>query len=153
MRFKNYDSTSLSKLRYDTTPLFNLKEELNELKSKTAKLEAVISEIESSPRREIDMADSHTGDPAFIAKSTLLRGKRGERRWRVRESIYCSLERCPNCPHGDYFYDYFRNKRKGTLTVKLVGGGGAVFKIEDLEAMASDRKPFFDEFGEFRPDC
>jgi hypothetical protein len=136
--------------RHDKTPLSKLRQKLNELRAEAAELEVVISEIESGPRREIDIADSHTGDPAFVAKSTLLHGQRGEGRWSVRESIYCSLERCPNCPHGDYFYEYRRNKRKGTLTVKF--RGIPVFKIEDLEAMASDRKPFFDEFGSFMPD-
>ena len=90
--------------------------------AEAAELEIVISEIESGPRREIDIADSHIGDPALIANSTLLRGKRGEGRWSVRESIYCSLERCPNCPHGDYLYEYFRYKRKGIVRVKLGEG-------------------------------
>jgi len=98
--------------------------------------EAIISEIEKGPRREIDIADEHTGDPTPIASEILLDGDKEQGRWYQRERIYCSLERCPNCPHGDYFYAYRRNKRRGTVTVQF--GGIPVFKREDIENMFSD---------------
>jgi hypothetical protein len=131
-------------------PLSHLRQQINELKSKIADLKVLISEIESGPRREIDIADQHTGNPTFIARSVLLDGERGKGRWYVRESIYCSLERCPNCPHREYAYTYSYNKRKRIATVKFTGI--PVFEIDDLKAMASDRKTFFDEFGRFLPE-
>ena len=139
--------------RYEMIPLSKLKQELKELKTKAAELEAVIHEIEKGERREIDIADSNTGDPVLVSNSILLDGERGKGRWYVRESIYCSLEKCPNCPHGEYFYEYRYNKRKHAMNVRF--RGIPAFKTEDLEAMISyddKRKPLFDEHGNLQLD-
>jgi hypothetical protein len=74
----------------EQTALIFIRQYVIYTQSEVAKLEAVISEIENGPRREIDMADSHTGDPAFMAKSTLLRD-RGEREDGVYVRVYIVL--------------------------------------------------------------
>jgi len=41
---------------------------LSELWQLRDDLQAIISELENGPRREIDIATEHTGDPALIAQ-------------------------------------------------------------------------------------
>jgi len=39
--------------------------------------------------------------------------------WYQVERIYCSIERCRSCPHGDFEYRYQRNKN-GRVSKKYV---------------------------------
>ena len=127
----------------ETIPLSKLRQWRNELAVQINNLNAIISAIEKGPRREIDIADEHTGDPALIAYAVLLGGDKEKGSWRQRERIYCSLEKCPSCPHGEYFYAYRRNKKRGTVTVKFCEE--AVFKLEDIEnAINPNWKPSLD---------
>ena len=96
-------------------------------------LSEIIREQEAQPRREIDIAAEHTGDPALIARVLRTVGDPNSGRWHQVERIYCTFERCPRCPHGDFRYRYQRNKRKGTITVDYVGT--QVFDHELIERL------------------
>jgi hypothetical protein len=65
--------------------------------------------------------------------------------------IYCSAERCPRCPHGDFRFRYGRNKRKDTLSVKYMGT--MAFSYEVIEGLrAGVRKPAAAYIMETKPD-
>lgn len=113
MRRRKYEKMSLSALR-------KLRDEL----------QVLINEIENGPRREIDIATDHKGDPAFIAEIVKIIGDKKSGKWIQVERIFCSKEKCPECPHGDFHYEYRLNSRKGTTSVRYRGKG---FTKEVLE--------------------
>lgn len=86
-------------------------------------LQAIIAELENRPRREIDIATDHTGDPTLIAQVLRGEGDKTSGKWIQVERIFCSIAKCPDCPHGDYHYEYRHNKKKGTTTVRFKGKG------------------------------
>ena len=92
---------------------------LSKLRQLRNDLDILISEIENGPRREIDIAEDHTGDPALIAEVVRVEGDKTSGKWYQVERIYCSLERCPNCPHGDFWYEYQVNKKRKTFRVSF----------------------------------
>ena len=84
-------------------------------------LQNIISELENSPRREIDIATNHTGDPALIARILRVDGDKSRGKWFQVERIFCSIERCADCPHGDFWYEYSQSKKHRTTKVKYRG--------------------------------
>jgi hypothetical protein len=71
--------------------------------------------------------------------------------WYQVERIYCSAERCPRCPHGDFRFRYRRNKRKDTLSVKYMGT--MAFSYEVIEELrAGVRKPIAAYILKTKPD-
>jgi hypothetical protein len=92
---------------------------LRKLRRLAADLEKLIKELEGTPLREIDIAAEHSGDPALVAQVLRTHGSAQDRQWFQVERIYCSIERCPSCPHGDFKYRYQRRK-DGTFTKKYI---------------------------------
>ena len=95
-------------------------------------LQAIIAQLENRPRREIDIATDHTGDPTLIAQVLRVEGDKTSGKWIQVERIFCSIARCTGCPHGDYHYEYRYNKKKGTTTVRFKGQG---FTQESLQSL------------------
>ncbi len=95
-------------------PLRRLRELQHDLKQ-------LVAELEGQPRREIDIAVEHSGDPSLVASVLRTIGDPNGNDWYQVECIYCSAERCARCPHGDFRFQYRRNKRKGTVSKKYVG--------------------------------
>jgi hypothetical protein len=120
----------MQRRKYEKMPLTKLRRLRNEL-------HALITELENGPRREIDIADSHTGDPTLIARVLRVIGDKTSGKWIQVERIFCSQERCHDCPHGDYLYEYRQNTKRGTTTVRFKGKG---FDLDNLR------------FFEFTPD-
>jgi len=86
-------------------------------------VQVVIAEIERGDRRELDIASDHTGDPSLIAEVLEVRGDKASGKWIEVRRIYCSPERCPQCPHGDYWYECRDRRATGTSTVRLIDSG------------------------------
>jgi hypothetical protein len=93
---------------------------LRELRRIAQAISELICEIDSEPRREIDIAAEHTGDPDMIYQALPLNERR-RGRWKQQELIYCSKERCPHCPHGEFVFSYRENRRKKTRSVEYLG--------------------------------
>jgi hypothetical protein len=55
------------------------------------------------------------------------------------QSIYCSFERCPDCPHGPYWYVYRTSKRKGVVFVRF--DGSPAFPPSLIEEMRKHVSP------------
>jgi hypothetical protein len=81
----------------------------------------LIQEIEQGERREIDIASEHTGARELSARVLRVIGDPSSGKWEQIERIYCSLERCPRCPHGDFRYRYQRDRRRGSVSVRYIG--------------------------------
>ena len=94
-------------------------------------MQVLITELESGPRREVDIATAHTGDPTLVDQVLRVAGDKTSGKWFQVERIFCSTEKCPKCPHGDYMYEYRHNKKKGTTTVRFKGDG-SFFELDDL---------------------
>ena len=94
-----------------------------------------IAEIEGGPQREIDIAFEHS-DPALVGRVLRTIGDPGAGTRYQIERIYCSIEKCPRCPHGDFWFRYRRSGNKGTLKKECVGFGAPMaFDHELLEQM------------------
>ena len=106
----------MQRRKFEMMPLSNLRRLRDEL-------QVLISELEHGPRREIDIATAHTGDPALIVQVLRIIGDKTRGKWIQVERILCSLERCPNCPHGEFMYEYRQNKKSGTTRVTFKGKG------------------------------
>ena len=121
---------------------------LRELREIRDTVNALIQEVEQGPRREIDIADAHTGDPAFIHEVKWETEWKAGRQRRC-ELIYCSSQRCPECPHGSFIFKYRRNLRKKTREVMYVGR--PVLDLDALDEMRRQhsREPVFR--GRIRP--
>ena len=102
--------------KYEKLPLVELMELRDEL-------QIIITDIENGPRREIDIATDHKGDPDLIAQVLRIVGDKTNGKWIQVERIFCSKEKCPKCPHGDFHYEYRINKKKGITTVRFKGIG------------------------------
>ncbi len=100
-------------------------------------LSALINELELGPRREIDIGANHVGDRELIHAVLETRGDKQSGRCRELQRIYCSTSRCPQCPHGPFWYRYRVNKRKKAIDV--IYEGMLVFDYEAIKAM--DIKP------------
>lgn len=95
---------------------------LRHLRELAADVQALIRELESAKvRREIDIASEHQGNKELIHSVVRTIGDKSTGRWRQVENIYCCLERCPQCPHGEFVFRYRRNLRKHTVSVTFVG--------------------------------
>lgn len=112
---------------------------LRELRRFARDLQRLIAEVESKPRREIDIATEHSGDPTLVDRVSRVEGNTQDQKWYQVERICCSRERCPSCPHGDFRYRYQRSKH-GKITKKYVGT--MAFDSETIERlMAGVRNP------------
>lgn len=119
-------TASLWKIHYEnhvnrTRRLKYEKMSLAELRHLRDELQILTTELENGPRREIDIATDHTGDPALVSQVLRVDGDKTSGKWFQVERIFCSTEKCPKCPHGAYHYEYRYNKRKGTTTVRYRG--------------------------------
>ena len=65
--------------------------------------------------RETEIAEGHC-DPTLVAQVIRIQGAR-----RRLQTIYCSSERCDNCPHGPYWYVFRSTKEKGETKVRYAG--------------------------------
>jgi hypothetical protein len=92
---------------------------LRKLRAFVHDLQTLIAELENSPRREIDIATEHTGDPALVAGVLRTDGDPKSGKWYQVERIYCSIERCPSCPHGDFQYRY-QCRKDGKVSKRYV---------------------------------
>jgi hypothetical protein len=102
--------------------------------------QSLIRDLEAAPvRREIDIAAEHDDNVDLIHSVVRTIGDRATGRWRQVEKIYCSLEHCPRCPHGEFIFRYRRNKRKKHVTVTFVGTPGLPNEV--LEQMRLDIRP------------
>ena len=123
---KKYKSMSLRRLR-------NLRDELD----------AIISELDALPHlREIDIAIEHSGNVSLIHEVVAIKGTKESGRWRQQESIYCSQERCPRCPHGPHWYRYRANKKRKSVTATFEGTPVFDHKML-LEMLKKARPPIF----------
>src|SRR5262245_39169915 len=68
---------------------------LHELRRLAGDLQEMIAELESGPRREIDIAYEHNGDPTLIARVLRTSGDPESGNWYRIERIFCSREHCP----------------------------------------------------------
>ena len=109
---------------------------LSKLRQLRDDLQKLVSELENSPRREIDIATAHTGDPALTVQVLRIIGDKNSNKWGQVERILCSLERCPNCPHGDFTYEYRKNKKSGA--------GKVIYKGEAFSQEALDKLGYFE---------
>ena len=102
-------------------------------------LDAVIGELESVPeRREIDIAAEHSGEPDLVGE---VLDVQDEGRWREQlQTIYCSTDRCPRCPHGPYWYTYRQNVRKGTTSIRYAGRPFVDMKLVDAAMAEGERR-------------
>ncbi len=112
--------------RFEAMPLHKLRPLPDEILK-------LIKELEAGPRREIDIVTEHSEDPALVARILRTEGDPNGNDWYQIERIYCSPEKCPNCPHGDYRFRYQRNKRKKTIRKKFIAK--MVFDHETIERM------------------
>ena len=109
---------------------------LRKLRRLSGDLQELIFELESGPRREIDIAVDHNGDdPTLIAQVLRTEGDPKSNHWYQVERIFCSTERCPSCPHGDFRYRYRRSKN-GKITKKYTGK--MAFDHETIERLSAD---------------
>ena len=115
---------SVQRRKYHAMPLF-------ELRRLRDGINFCIQQLEQSERREIDIAYEHTGDPERTARVVRIIGDPNSGKWSQVEQVFCSAERCPHCPHGDFLYRYRRNKRRGTTSVKY--GGTMAFRDETIQ--------------------
>ncbi len=122
MRRRKYEKMSLSALR-------KLRDDL----------QVIITELEKAPPREIDIATDHTGDPDLIEQVLQVFGDRTSGKWIQVERIFCSKEKCPECPHGDYHYEYRYNKKKGTTSVRYKGKGFSKEALDNLRFFEIDK--------------
>jgi hypothetical protein len=113
---------------------------LRKLREFHQELGQLVRGIANQPPRDIDIAFDHTGDPSVVAKVLRVIGEPTSSAWYQVERIYCSKERCPRCPHGDFAFQYRRNKRKGTTSKRYVAT--TAFGQEVIDRLtAGVRKP------------
>jgi hypothetical protein len=113
---------------------------VRKLRDLQQELDQLVREVANQPPRETDVAFDHTGDPSLVAKVLRIIGYPNSGSWYQVERIYCSPERCPRCPHGDFKFRYRHNKRKGTTSKKYVAR--MAFEQEVIDRLkAGVRKP------------
>lgn len=97
-----------------------------------AQLEELAKEISISarsraPNREIEIAQTH------CAPELVHRVDRISDPSRRLQTIFCSTGRCPDCPHGPYWYVYRTSKRKGVVSVRYAGEGLPSSLIDQMQ--------------------
>ncbi|MDA2928508.1 hypothetical protein MYX84_00945 [Acidobacteria bacterium AH-259-O06] len=123
---------------------------LKELKKLRDDIQTAIDELEALPeKRKIDLAAEHSGKAEMIHEIIDIEGESGKRKWTQWETIYCSPEKCSECPHGPFMFTYRANK-KGT--VRIVDYGIPAFDIRALKEMEKHIEPpiFEGTFEEFK---
>ena len=97
----------------------------------------LISELESGPPRDIDIATSYGGDQELVASRVDISGDPNGAVWQEVLRIYCSTDRCLRCPHGDFIFRC-RRSRRGVVNVKYLGK--RVFSPETIERVRRHAK-------------
>jgi hypothetical protein len=120
---------SVQRGKYNAMPLIELRRLRDGINS-------CIQQLEQGEKREIDIAYEHTGDPERTARVLRVIGDPNSGRWSQVERVFCSAERCPDCPHGDFLYRYRRNRRRGTTSAKY--GGTMAFSDETIQHLRRD---------------
>ncbi len=110
---------------------------ISKLRSMHKQLGDLISELESGPLRDVDIASSHGGGQELVASQVDISGDPNGAAWQEVLRLYCSKDRCLRCPHGDFIFR-FRRSRKGVVNVKYVGQ--RVFSAETIERMRRHAK-------------
>ncbi|ULA68838.1 MAG: hypothetical protein LZF62_380024 [Nitrospira sp.] len=105
---------------------------LSKLRKLRNDLDVIITKLEKGPRREIDIAADHTGDPALIVQILRVIGDPTSGKWIQVERILCSPARCSECPHGEFMYEY-RRSEKGILSVRFGGKGFDQKGLDNLQ--------------------
>lgn len=103
-------------------------------------IQTMITELESAPLpREADIGAEYKGAPELIAE--VVRAMKGKKQghWKQLQTVYCSTERCPRCPHGPYWYGYSENKREKSISVKYEGM--PYFNLQALRAEEKNIRP------------
>ena len=117
---------------------------LVDLRTLHLQLAELISELESAPPREIDIAVNYSGDRSMVARALDVRGDRTGKAWQEVLQIYCSAERCSACPHGEFAYG-FRRRRDGSVTVRF--RGLRVFSVDTVARMECQAMPLIDVYS------
>lgn len=112
---------------------------LRRLRELVGEVEGLIATIEKQPRRELDIAADFSGRPERIAAVLRTRGTPDSGTWYQLLRINCAEQVCAECPHGDFWYRYRRNKRKRTIRVQYVGK--AVFSQNVIERLSRHERP------------
>lgn len=92
---------------------------LRELRGLKRDIEILIREIERGPTRAIDIATEFDGSTHRVAKLVETRSNEKSGSATRSQYIYCSDDRCPECPHGPFLFEYRETKHRAT--VKFVG--------------------------------
>src|SRR5690348_1301331 len=96
--------------RFSAVPLPELKAIASELfaaaQSKAADKESLIAASHYDPVLICEVLETKTVQPG---------------KWKSKQTVYCSPEHCPSCPHGPYWYDYRSSKRKRKVIVRFDG--------------------------------
>jgi hypothetical protein len=80
--------------------------------------EATIAIRSQNPKQEVNVAASHF-DSNLVC--TVFKTKKGRGEELRLQTIYCTDQRCPCCPHGPYLYVYRTSKRLKTVRLRYVG--------------------------------
>lgn len=112
---------------------------LTTLRKIQSDLNALVRELEGAPRREVDIATAHKGIAALTCEVLEVKRVGVGKRLRQLETIYCSSEHCPLCPHGPYWYEYQTNKRRKTVTV--VFRGKMAFDYDLIQELKKNARP------------
>ena len=54
--------------------------------------------------RDVEIAEQFSGDEGLVADVLEVRGDESRGEWRKVVRLYCSAERCEDCPHGPYVF-------------------------------------------------
>lgn len=106
------DKMRIPKKKLQTLPL-------NYLRRLRDYLDVLIGQLEAAPRREIDIAFEHPEDPSRVQVLRVKGDPEKSKSWEQVERVFCDPP-CPDCPHGDFFYRYYRRK-DGSVRIYYVG--------------------------------
>jgi hypothetical protein len=112
---------------------------LKDLRQLRDQISQSIDEISAQPRREIDIAADFDGRPDLVAEVLRTRGNPDSGKWKQLQRIYCSPEHCSECPHGEFWYRYTRNRKKKTLKSTYIGKPG--LSQDELQHLNEQRRP------------
>ena len=94
---------------------------LSDLKGLRQLLADVIADVEAEEYpRDIDVASTFAGEEERIDELIHVSEEKDGGKWRQIQTVSCSEERCPGCPHGPFIFRY-RRLKSGKLKVVYVG--------------------------------
>lgn len=65
--------------------------------------------------REVGIAERFSGEEGLVAEVLEVRGDKSTGEWREVVKLYCSAERCEDCPHGPYVFVCRRTESGGDV--------------------------------------